>query len=504
VQAGRGAADLNVDLAFGDATGAARDMRGKVDAKAPPLDVRGRISVADLWLAGPDANAFAFGARALELELAGVVPAKDGGGSQAPEISFASAVVDSPYVKLTRNADGWSPKAATPAEPPEPVRAAPAVTLAVGNVRAQNGRLLIVDEVTTPNLVLDLATVDGWARELRLPAVGLGEFMLQGTDRRVGAVRLAGARYGSDLTAELSLPAVSLAAVAPYLQRAGLPYVFTAGTGAVQSHVSLAGDRWNADTTLTLLEPALGGDAAILERSIGMPPATAFAALHERHGDVSLQLPLGSPGWAGGRALNDMVASAVLEALARPRLAPLPEGPLHVAFAAGRAEPSPQAAPQLAAIAEILSARPNVSIELRAAISRADRRWLAEQALAAEQAGESDEPGGIRGWLRAFGFRDQRSRIRDALAARGAGEPGRLDPDDEEVLGALVAAAPPIADDRLASLAAARSMRVASLLADRYGVTASRVVVAEATAQEGAAATEVDARFVVRAQVAPW
>jgi hypothetical protein len=505
VQAGRGNADLNVDLALGDTTGSARDMRARIDDKAPPLDVRGRISLGDLWLAGPDPNAFAVGARAVDLELAGVVPAKD--RTQPSEISFATASVESPYVKVTRTVEGWSPDTATRAAPTEPERAAPAITLAVTDVRARNGRLLVTDQVATPNLVLDLAAVDGWARELRMPLAGFGQFMLQGTDRRLGPMRLAGERYGSDVTAELSLPSVNLAAVAPYLQRAGLPYVFTAGTGAVQARVALGGggDRWNADTTLTLIDPMLGGDEGVLEQSLGMTPEAAFAALRERHGDVSLQLPLGSPGWTGGRALNDKVAGAVLAALSRPRLAALPDGPLGVGFAAGRMEPGPQAMRQLAAIAEILAARPDATVELQGAISRVDRRWLAEQAVAAEQAERTDEPGGLRGFLRAVGFRDQQTRIRDALEARGAGEPGRLDPDDEYALGALVAAGPSIPDDRLVGLAAARAMLVASLLADRYGVTAPRVVVAEPAAQESAASTVVDARFrVMRPGPAPW
>jgi hypothetical protein len=497
VQAGRAAADLNVELAFGEAKDQPLDFRGKVDATVPPLDLRGRITVADLWLAGPDPSAFAFGARALDLELARVAPAKD--GSRQLEIGFASAALESPYLTLTRTAEEAAVDVAAAPAPAAPADAMPAVTLAVADVRARNGRLLVVDEVATPHLALDLATIDGWGRELRLPALGMGEFVVQGSDRRLGALRLAGALGRGDLVGELSAPAVNLTAVSPYLQRARLPYVFTSGTGAVRSHVAFAGHYWSADTTVTLVEPTLGGDAGVLEQSLGMPAAAAFDELRERHGEVSLRVPLGSAGWAGGRWLNEMVASAMREALARPRLAPLPEAP--IGFAAGRTEAGPQAGRQLAAIADALAARPNVVVEVRGAISSDDRRWFAEQALGAE---DTDEPRGISGWLRAVGFRGQHDRIRDALAARAAGRPGRLDSADEAALRDLVAARPPIADERLTSLAAERATLVANALADRHGVDAERVVVATTQTETEALAPVVEVRFRPRPEPAPW
>lgn len=485
VQAGRGAIDLNVELALGDARVASHDLRGKIDADVSPLGVSGRISFADLWLAADDPNVFAFGARGLDLDLARVVPVKDGSGSQLADVRLAGAALDSPYLKLTHTADGWSTETASsdPESPPPPV------TLEVANLRARNGRLLVSDQAASPPIAVELAALDGSAHALRLPAADLGDFAIQATDRRLGALRLVGARAGDELTADLAAPFVSLPAVAPYLQRARLPYAFTGGTGAVRSRLAIARDHWSADTTLTLLEPTLGGDDASLERSLGMTPAAAFAALQERHGEISLRLPLISPGSADAGELDATVAEAVREAMARPRLSP----PLQIQFVAGLAEPGPQTPRQLATIAEVLATRPDVVVELRAAISKADRRWFAEQQVAAEP---WEEPTGFKGFLRAVGVRDQRTRIQDALEARGAGRPGRLDAADEAALGALVAEVPPISDDRLVQLATARSTLLANMLADRQGVVAMRVVVAQPTAQESATPPIVDARFL--------
>jgi hypothetical protein len=455
--------------------------------------VQGKLAVADLWLAGPDPDAFAFGAGSVELDLARIVPAKD--GATLPEIGFSNAMVTAPYLRMTRTPEGWS----TGATSDEPV-AAPTVSIAVDYIRTRNGRISVTDQSATPALSLDLTGLEGSGRGLRLPAESLGEFDVQGADRRLGPLRLAGTRSAGETRAELTATAVNLAAAAPYLQRAKLPYAFTAGTGTVQSHVYLVGDRWTADTTLALVDPALGGDATALEQPLGMTSAVAFATLRERQGQVSLQLPLASSpiggGVGGGPALNDTVVGAMREALARPRLAPA----IQVAFATGRTELDPSATLKLASVAETLAQNPDVVVELRGASSRKDRRWLAEQTVAAEQ---PEEPGGIRGWFRAVILRDQQTRIRDALAARGAGRPGRLDADDESALGELVAAVPPIADERLLKLASTRADLVASTLADKYGVALARVVVVE-PAKEVTGDSVVDVRFLPRQELAAW
>jgi hypothetical protein len=266
----------------------------------------------------------------------------------------------------------------------------------------------------------------------------------------------------------------------------------------VHSLVQLAGDRWSADTTLWLTEPTLGGDEGMLERSLGMAPAAALAAVYERHGEVMLQLPLSSAN-ADAQGVADAFATGVRDALARPRWVLLPDAPIHVRFAPGRTEPGPEAPRQLRAIAEVMAARPDTLLELRGMISNIDRRWLAEQAVAA---GWNDEAGALKGFLRAVGVRDQRLRIREALLERGAGRAGPLDDDDEAALSALVAAMPPIPDERIATLAAVRAELVATMLADQHGVITARVVEREPEALETTGSV-VDARFLPVPGVGP-
>jgi hypothetical protein len=77
------------------------------------------------------------------------------------------------------------------------------------------------------------------------------------------------------------------------------------------------------------------------------------------------------------------------------------------------------------------------------------------------------------------------------LAARAAGHEGPLSRRDEEALDALIAAAPPIPDERLARLAAERAALVARLLEERHGVVVARVVAPDPTAPERPAAVVV-------------
>jgi hypothetical protein len=494
VQTGRVAVDLDVELIPGVTDG-------------PPLAVQGRISVADLWLAAEDPNVFAFGAHALDLTQARIVPAEDGGeGSQAMRVEVGTASLTSPYLRLTRTAEGWSFGTATqiaedepPDEPPAAATAAAAtpaaptstVALAVASMSVRDGQVSIVDESTTPALSLDLSALGGSLRQLRLPAAGLPEFDVQGRDSRLGPVRLAAARGGGELRAELSATDFGLAAASPYLQRARLPYAFAGGRGAIRSTVLVAGDRWTADTTLWLTEPVLGGDEGMLERSLGMAPAAALAAVYDRHGEVMLRLPLASTK-ANAAGVAEAFAAGVREAMARPRWVPLPDAPIQVRFPPGHTQPGPETPRQLDAIAEILAARPDALLELRGVISRVDRRWFAEQVVAANW---TDDPGRLKVFLRAVGVRDQRLRIRDALSERRAGRPGTLDAKDEAALSVLVAGVPAIPDDRIATLASARAALVAKLLADQHGVVAARVIAGDPTVPD-ATGSVVDARFL--------
>jgi hypothetical protein len=428
----------------------------------------------------------------MELELAGILPRGDGTHvARSIELRISDATIGTPYVRLTRTLEGWAlPPFTDDVGPPAPVTTAaadqtsdssPNVQLAVAQVHTDGGRVTIVDtaedppDPLAPPATIDLAVSEGWTRDLRLPAVTLGDFALAGSDPWLGALRLEGTRGVGGRVLELSGESVSLAAAAPFLVRAGLPYRLEGGTASFLSRIVVAAGRWAADTTLSLREPMVAGDTAALQQALGTSVETALAELRDPNGDVTLHLTLAGPGTGDPRTLPDAVTRAVRDAVARGRQDLLPNTPLQIAFDPGSPELTPYGARQIAVIAQALEARPDVVVELAAPVSTDDRRWFAEQALA----DDLEPTGGFKGVLRTFGIRDRRERIRQALKERADGRPGRLDPDDEAALQDMLAHRAPVDADRLAALAAARVTRVTTELADRHDIARARVVIAD-------------------------
>jgi Domain of Unknown Function (DUF748) len=476
VQSGRATADLTVGFE-------------PAAANAPPLYARGTIQLSDAWIAGPDPNAFTVGAAGVDLTLDGFSrrppsSGRDRGGSPT-RVKFSAVDVEAPFALLTRTADGWIlPPFTPPTETaPDPLSAArdtapetPEIIL--GNVRCTGGSVTVFDLVPGSAVTWDIRRVRGTASAVSLPALTFDRLQLRGSDPRFGDLGLAGSRSMNTTTFGVSGQGMPLAATAPYLQLAGLPYAFGAGKGAFMAIGTMSGARWSADAVLTLQEPVLNGSDTALQQAIGMAVPSALELLRDQSGEVTLQLALASPVADGGDSYAERVATGVRAALRgaaeETRAATAVNmAPLQVRFRPGQVELTAAALEGLARIAELVGSHPDLVVELAAETSFSDRRWLAEQALY-EQLGDS---GGFRSVLRAFGMHDARDRIRSALAARARGAPGVLERDDEVVLTQLLAEAPPIDDAQLVALGETRLARIVGHLADRYGLTDGRVVV---------------------------
>jgi hypothetical protein len=488
-QTGRGAADLSVEFTPGATDGSA-------------VDAHGKISLVDVAVAGPDPTAFALGAGGIQLEVAGILP-PDARRRGSSELKISDMTISAPQVRLTRTPEGWvlppfsedaNPTvAATVAATDQPCESWPNVQLAVAQVRTNGGHAGLVDTAANPPVTIDLAVSEGWGRDLRLPGVTLGDFAIGGSDRQLGSLWLWGTRDVEGRTLELSGESVPLAAAAPFVARAGLPYRLEGGTASFLSRIAVVAGRWIAETTLSLHGATVVGDTAALQQALGMPVENAFAALRDPNGDVTLHLALAAPGPRDTRTFPDTVARAVRDAVARGDEGLVPDKPLRIAFLPGRAELTANGAQQITAIAEILDARPNLAVEIAAPVSTDDRRWLALRALADDD--DLEPARGFKGVLRVFGIRDQHERIRRALEARVDGRAGRLDADDEAALQDILAHRPPVDAGRLAALAAARVTRVRTELADHHGIAPARVVVADAGPDDGALPPAVRGRI---------
>jgi hypothetical protein len=496
VQAGRATADLTLQL----------------DTATADNFARGTISLTDVWIAGPDPSMFALGSTAVDLTLDRYeprpTPGDDRGKPEPPRIIFSQAEIHAPYVLLTRTAEGWTLPPFVPSTEdggsidavaePTPVVADTVETaeLTFHRVRTTGGNVTVVDLMPAAPVTWDLTRVAGSVERLALPTFAFDNLLLQGSDRGFGQLYLGASRRGGDTQFELSGDNVSLVAVRPYLQLAGLPYSFASGKGAFKATGLITNSRWSAMTGLTLQDATVNG-AEALQMTIGMPLASALAVLQDESGAITLQLSLASP-LTGRQTLADQVALGIRDtihgvtefaATGAHERASLPT--LHVLFAAGQTQLTAPAMQEIGPVVELLRSRPGLVVELSAATSPQDRRWLAEQALLPRL---QDSGGGLVGMLRALGLPDTRARIRTALAARTRGGMGLLDDDDEAALSRLLADAPPVTEQQLAGLRAVRLAHVVSYLVEQNGIGSGRVLV------RGDARDQAD-RAAVRLQI---
>jgi hypothetical protein len=481
VQAGRATVDLTVQL----------------DTVRADTFTRGGISLTDVWVAGPDPGMFAFGSPAIDLTLdryeSPAAPRRDGRPGRPALLTFSAAQINAPYLLVTRTADGWTlPPFTLPPEEtaaidtaavpllPEPTSEVVEITLRA--LRISEGSVIVVDLVPTSPLTWDITHVAGSVDRLSLPAFSFDGMRVRGSEYHFGSLQLGGSRSGGSTTFEAAGDDVPLAAVAPYLRLAGLPYSFASGTAAFTARGLITDTHWSAEAALTLQDASLIG-AEALQLSIGMPVSSALAVLRDESGATSLQLALASARAGGQGTLADQVAAGILStihgvteaaAIAAREQRSLPA--VDVQFSPGQVQLTPSAMQDIAPLGELVGSRPGLMLELSAATSQKDRRWLAEQALLPSL----EDSGGFMGVLRALGMQDSHARIRTALAARTRGAPGFLDAADDAALTRLLAEAPPVAGHRLDALREVRLTRVLNHLREHYGITGAGVVVRRA------------------------
>lgn len=477
VQDGRAAFDLNVGF----------DASAGQDS---PFYARGAINLSNVWIAEPDPGGVSFAADRVALTLDGFSlreprPEDDERRHHARRIRFSDALVDAPVVHLLRKRDGDLLVPASPS-PDTP-------DIAFDRLRVTGGTLTLVDLAPIPAVTWQITQLAASTRATASPAVHWDHLELSGNDRRFGDFQVAASVAGGARVFELNATDVPLAATAPYLALAGVPTRFTAGRGSINAAGTIAAGGWQADTTLVLDAPALD-DVDSLQRALGMPLADALRQLRDEDGRVTVRMALATPR-GDGASYVERAAAGMRDALARRARSAEPESfsAVTVLFSPGRAELTDTARRELAALADLLDRRGDVVVELSADTSRADQRWLAEQALG----GMLEEKKGIGGLLRTLGIGRDRERIRKALAARARGEAGVLGADDQELLEELLAEAPPVSENRLADLRQARLQAVVAHLSAAGDIAGERLVVRRDATRGGVALAAVRAQAVL-------
>jgi hypothetical protein len=222
-----------------------------------------------------------------------------------------------------------------------------------------------------------------------------------------------------------------------------------------------------------------GGPKAI--SVAGMPLDLALALLRDPQGDIKLPIPLeyGEKGATAGigAILLGALQAAITGAVTSPIKALgvlLPEGGSAeisfepIPFAAGSAGVPDDAAVRSEPLAKLLAQRPGLGLALVGYAGPDDRLALAERVLIERVAADRDLPE-----LSDAGFFARR-RVHGALEARGRGEPGALEPEDEALFARYLEATK-VSAERYTDLARRRAEAVREVFTTTHGIAAARL-----------------------------
>ena len=517
------AASLGVDLAIE----AGITESGAPAARADALSAKGTVGIDGFDMAGDDPKVFAvswktFAVPIDDLEIPGVVPGAAPAPTTSPLRARLGAVrLEEPAVQVTRTPAGillpppYGPAPgdeakATPAaatEPaPEPAKAeAPAesaarpVDVTIASFVLGRGRVGFADQTTKPFFAGEMKPLDLNARGIRSQGPAVDRFTLAIGTPQKGKINIAGNLSPQGGKIQVEGKEVALAPYNPYVTTYS-PYSLARGSSlSVKTNVAMAKGKYDTTTAITFHKLYVKGAAGdtVFKQQFGIPLSMALALLRDLQGNIKLDVPVGVDESGTTIGFGTVIAGALKSAILGAVTSPLKmvgaalgggegEGlvePPPIEFQTGRAVLTGKGEKQVAPLAEFLSGRPGVGVELDGVVTAADARWLAEQDLRAEFEAQTGMVNAIRG----LATRGPRNRILKALTERGEGEEGKLDDDDKAQLDEWLAERPAVKPDRLRKLASERQQAVATALRDQHGIQAERLTMAESKpeAREG-------------------
>ncbi len=499
---------------------------GELDVKLVPAEVRasGHLGIDDFAVEDPEQE-LALGWKRLEIALSEAsVPlaAAPGGGAQPIQVALATVSLDEPsaryvlpntaFERLLAGASGGAPPApardvaaAPPAEPapaetaPAEAAAAPEPRITLETLEVRRGSAEFVDRSGSEpyqGRVRDL-TVD--VSGVKLPERSVQKLRVRGLAPERAPFDLQAALPGATGTMTFKLERLPLAQFTPYAARAA-DLRIPQGELSLDTKASLAnqGAAGKVETSVVVHQLALkGGPNAI--SIAGMPLDLALALLRDPEGDIRLPVPVeyGEQGASAG--LGAIVVGALQAALTGAVTSPikavgalLPEGDGGeisfdpIPFAPGSVDAPADASARLDPLAKLLAARPGLGLALVGSAGPDDRLALAERVLIERVSADQDLPE-----LGDAGFFERR-RVRGALEARGRGEAGALEAEDEALLARYLEATD-VSAERYTELAERRAEALRGLLTTAHALPPARIA-AEAAAGPGAPAVALELR----------
>jgi hypothetical protein len=481
-----------------------------------PLSFQGTLALSDPLVALADGKEFSVGAEALdlgitEISVPGVLASPAGPAAQPIGIALSRLRLDTPAIRITRVPEGivlpsfaLAPEAAapppaeapTPALPepqPPPAEAAASAPAQVGidTVQVTNGRLEITDRTVKPPFSGRLSPIVLQARDVHWPALAAKQFRLDLTTPTQGQILVTGHISPKGGTVDVDSREVALSPYNPYAA-AFSPYRVAQGSLSLESKLTFADGRYDATNALTLhqLDIEGGGRESAFQKEFGLPVAMALALMRDTKGDIDLDIPVAINREGTQVDIVSIVGQAVRRAIVNALASPLKLfgavmggnqvslAPPSISFKPGRAEPTDEGMTRIDQLGKLLENRPAMAVEIEAAATKQDERWLHEQALLGQWQHQ-----GVLGALREIAQGKTRDRVQQALEARAKDETAELSPEDTAALDEWLKDVPAPSAQQLQALAAERLTAVATALHEQSGIDPARVRRAEPTAE---------------------
>lgn len=481
-------------------------------ASTGDVQVGGKLAVADLQLAGVDAKAFAVDVRSFELPfkeiaLPGVIGGATAAAGRRPmHVALGDIRLTAPSVRITRTAQGLvlpnfsgasqpaeatspsaeetRPAAAAQPAPTAAAAASPSVQVAVDSFRLSDGNVAVLDRTVKPFFQGGFSRMSIEVTKLRWPDLAIGNLHFAATGAEKGKLDVYGALASDGGWLQVYVDQLALVPFNPYATTFS-GYSIGTGKASIVSKVSVAKARYDASNYLTLhnLDVRGGAGESLFRENFGIPLSMVLALMRDTEGNIGLDIPVTVDQEGTTIGIGTVIRGALQRAIMGALVSPLKmvgavfSGdkiesvvPPAIAFLAGRPEFAPRGTEQVEQLSALLASRPGIGVTLDTTVTPIDVRWLREQALRDEWAGQ-----GMFAKLKGLPQRGARERIDQALEARAKDKEGNLDPEDAKTLDHWLDERPPIPAERLQALADARLAHVEEVLRDQNGVDAARI-----------------------------
>jgi hypothetical protein len=454
-------------------------------AGAPGVRASGRIDVRGIQLEDR-AGAFGVAFESLEIVADEVrVPIPQEGQPAPPlRVALSRLHLRDPVVQVRRTAPVAAAEPA-PAPAAEADAAATPLELSVRDLAVSGGRAVFEDRTVSPAFRGELRALELTAAEVAWPERRVRDVRLALRGPGAASHRVSGSLAPEGGAITLAVAGVELPALNPYLAPLGLR--IDQGTFGIEGAVRARGQRSRVATEVRVAALDLGrGEAGGFQSTFGVPLDVGVALLKDSRGVIELPIAFDYERDQLRVALRRTLLAALQRAISGALIAPLRGlggavsklgdavglGMDALPAQPGSADLASEASDRLGGLRDTLAARPALALVLRGRAGSADDPHLAEAMLSERVLAGEGLPE-----LEGVGFL-QRRRVRGALAARGRGEPGALEPEDEAALARWVAgvAVPP---ERRSALARARAEAARAALLSAGALEPERVRIGE-------------------------